>query len=110
MAQLRRDHPKFKAMHTEIMVIVPNGSKMIERHVNRNATPYLILSDKGAKVAEQYGVEIRKAVLLTAFAPGVFLMDKSGRICYANYETSYVKEPDNNEPLAVLAQLPGFCS
>ncbi len=107
MAQLRHDHPKFKAMHTEIMVIVPNGPKMIERHVNSNATPYLILSDKGARVAEQYGVEMRNAVLLRAFAPAVFLMDRTGRIRYTNYLTSYVKEPDNQEPLTVLAQLAG---
>jgi peroxiredoxin len=105
MAQLRHDYQKFKDHNTEVVVIVPNGAKMIARHVNQHKTPYLILSDKGARVAADYGVETRRVISIQAFSPAVFLVDNSGAIHYASYGTSYVKEPDNGEPLAVLAQL-----
>jgi peroxiredoxin len=105
MAQLRHDYQKFKALNTEVLVIVPNGPKMIGRHVIQNETPYLILSDKGAKVAAQYAIDNRQVILLQIFTPTVFLVDTSGVIRYASYGTSYIKEPDNRGPLAVLAQL-----
>lgn len=105
MAQLRQDYQKFQGFNTEVVVIVPNGPKMIERHINRHGTPYPILSDKGAKVTAQYGIDARQAVLFQVFTPTVFLVERSGVIRYASYGTSYIQEPDNGEPLAVLAQL-----
>jgi peroxiredoxin len=105
MAQLRHDYPKFKALNTQVLVIVPNGSKMIARHVQQNNPPYPILSDKGTQVAEQYGIDTRRTVLITAFTPTVILVNQTGKVCYTNYQTSYIKEPNNNEPLAVLAQM-----
>jgi peroxiredoxin len=103
MAQLRHDYPKFSALKSEILVVVPNGPKMIERYVNNHATPYPILSDKGSRVAEQYAIGRIDAVVFTALMPSVFLIDQTGRIIYTNYLNSYIKEPDNHEPLAMLA-------
>jgi peroxiredoxin len=105
MAQLRHDYPEFKELNTEVLVVLPNGPKMIERHVNRHAPPYPILSDKGAQVAEQYAIHIKQAIVLTTMTPTVFLVDTSRVIRYARYGTSYIEEPDNGEPLAVLAQM-----
>lgn len=105
MAQLRQDYAKFQDLHSEVLVIVPNGPKLIERYARRTATPYPILSDKGARVAEQYGIKTRRLVQVSAFTPSVFLVDRMGSIQYTNYSTSYIKEPDNGEPLAVLARL-----
>jgi peroxiredoxin len=105
MAQLRRDYQKFRNLNTEVVVIVPNGPKMIERHINRHATPYPILSDKGAKITAQYGIDARQAVIFQVFTPTIFLVDRSGVIRYAHYGTSYIQEPDNGEPLAVLSKL-----
>lgn len=104
MAQLRHDYDEFKALNAEVLVIVPNGPKMIERHVESNGTPNPILSDKGARVAEAYGIGTRRAALIgfTALKPGVFLVDTTGHVIYTNYVASYIKEPDNREPLGVL--------
>ena len=106
MAQLRHDYPKFKALDTEVLVIIPNGPKMIARYIHSNNPPYPILSDKGARVAEQYHIDTKHILRLSAFTPTVLLVDRTGMIRYTNYQTSYVQEPDNNEPLAVLAQSP----
>ena len=107
MAQLRRDYEQFKALDTEVMVVVPNGPKSIERYVKSHATPYPILSDKGAMVADGYGIKAKNVVLMSAFTPTVFLVDRAGTIRYTNYSTSYIKEPDNNEPLGVLERMRG---
>lgn len=108
MAQLRRDYQKFKELNTEVVVIVPNGPKMIERHINRHGTPYPILSDKGAKVTAQYRIDARQAVLFQVFTPTVFLVDRSAVIRYTHYGTSYIQEPDNGEALEVLAHMHRF--
>ncbi|MBN1665769.1 MAG: redoxin domain-containing protein [Anaerolineales bacterium] len=105
MAQLRHDDAAFRALQTKILVIVPNGPKMIARYVQENANPYPILSDKGAKVAQQYQINTRRVIMIAAFTPSVFLVDQTGKIRYTNYATSYIKEPDNQEPLAVLAKM-----
>jgi peroxiredoxin len=102
MAQLRHDYEKFKALNTEVLVMVPNGPKMISRYTNGNAIPYPILTDKGSQVAARY-FQIKKFLL--AGTPSVFLVDRLGKIRYAHYATSLIAEPDNQEPLAVLAGL-----
>ena len=105
MAQLRRDYAEFKALNTEVLVVVPNGPKLIARYVNRTGTPYLILSDKGSQVAKQYAIQTKQALLLTTLTPTVLLVDTPGVIRYARYGSSYIKEPDNQEPLAVLRRM-----
>ena len=54
MAQLRHDYQEFKALNTEVLVIVPNGLRTIAKYIENNPTPYAILSDKGTKVAEKF--------------------------------------------------------
>ena len=108
MAQLRHDYARFTALNCKVLVMVPNGPKMIARYVQSHATPYPILSDKGSKVAEQYLVDTRGLPpLFKVFTPSVFLVDRTGQIVYTNYEASYIAEPDNAEPLAVLTRLAG---
>lgn len=102
MAQLRQDYQKFSDLNTEILVMVPNGPKMIERHIKQFNTPYFILSDKGSKVAGQY-FQVRK---FFAFGtPTVFLVNQGGEIIYTHYANSLLEEPDNNEPLKLLENI-----
>ncbi len=107
MAQLRHDYPKFKELNAEVLVVVPNGPRMISRYVSENGNGYPILSDKGAVVAKQYGIDARRALLQSfmVFTPTVILVDRSGSIRYSNYTTSYIRQPDNTEPLAELARM-----
>jgi len=108
MAQLRHDYEGFRSRETEILVIVPNGPRMIAKHVRDFAPPYPILTDKGGQVAQLYGICVRRTVLPAlscVFTPAIFLVDRSGTVRYANYTQSYIREPDNGEPLAVLDRL-----
>jgi len=102
MAQLRHDYINFQALDTDILVMVPNGPKMIAGYINANASPYQILCDKGSKVAEEY-FQVKKFFNLGT--PSVFLVNKQGIIIYAHYGSSLIKEPKNDEPLAILKEL-----
>ena len=102
MAQLRHDYEKFQKLNAEILVVVPNGPRMIERHVRKNHPPYVILGDKGSKVAGSY-LQVKQ--LFSLGTPCVFVVDLSGRIRYAHYATSLLEEPDNQKPLSILEKL-----
>ena len=94
-------------MNTEVLVVVPNGLNSIEKYVNSHTIPYPILSDKGSVVTGQYSINKKRAILLTAFKPSVFLVDQTGKIRYTNYSASYTSEPDNQETLDVLVKMRG---
>lgn len=106
MAQLRHDYKAFQALNTEVLLIVPNGAKMIERHVTRHDTPHPILTDKGSEVAERYGLRTKgiPIVRMTIMKPSMLLVNKTGTIIYTNFSESYIRQPDNNEPLSMLAE------
>jgi peroxiredoxin len=102
MAQLHHDYQKFTDLNTKILVMVPNGPKMIEKYVLAHRTPYTILTDKGCRVAAQY---TQRKQFFALGTPTVFVVDREGRIRYTHYAASLAEEPDSGEPLAVLAQL-----
>jgi peroxiredoxin len=104
MAQLRHDYPEFKALNTRILLMVPNGTRTIERYLRDHPAPFEILTDKRAEVAGQY-LQVRQFFSLGT--PCVFLVDRTGCIRYTHYAKSMISEPDNREPLAVLAGLEG---
>jgi peroxiredoxin len=102
MAQLRHDYKKFRELNTEVLVMVPNGPRTIERYKTTNAVPYPILSDKGSAVAGMY-MQVKRVFKIGT--PTVLLVDQKGRIIYAHYARSVIEEPDNQEPLKILADL-----
>lgn len=102
MVQLQHDQEKFSAHNTQIVVIVPNGPFMIKRYLKRNPLPYIILTDRGGQVAKLYK---QSRPLNLVGIPLVILIEQGGTIAYAHYAKSLIAEPDNNEPLAVLAKI-----
>ncbi len=102
MAQLRHDYDKFKELNCEVLVMVPNGPRMIGRYVQATQTPYPILTDKGSEVAGRY-LQVKRFFKIGA--PTVILVDQQGKVAYTHYATSLIAEPDNREPLAVLANM-----
>ena len=107
MAQLRHDYETFRALNTEVLVMVPNGPRSIAKHTDRYAPPYPVLSDKGSLVARQYRITIRQAPLIkvAVMTVSTFLIDRTGVIRYAYYPKSYIEEPANEPPLAILSHI-----
>jgi peroxiredoxin len=102
MTQLRHDNEKFSARNTKILVMVPNGPFMIKRFLKRNPMPYTILTDKGSRVAKTYDQEQKFFSLGT---PTVILVERGGKIAYTHYANSMIAEPNNQEPLGLLAEM-----
>ena len=105
MAQLRHEHERFRAAGTEIAVIVPNGPKTIERYLAAHPLPYPVLSDKGNLVAQQYGINTHQARFLALFTRTTFLVDRERRVRCAEYDVSYLNNPDNCAVLAIAPAL-----
>ena len=82
--------------------MVPNGPVMIKRFLTKHPMPYAILSDKGSLVAKQY---FQKKKVFSLGTPTVILVERGGIIAYTHYADSMIAEPNNEEPLAVLAEL-----
>jgi peroxiredoxin len=105
VAQLRHEYEQFRAANTEVLVMAPNRPASIARYVNVHPTPFPILSDPGARVAEAYGIAAVHAPFLTMFVGAMFVVDRTGQIRYADYNVPLVSRPDDSKPLAVLMGL-----
>lgn len=100
MAQLRQDYDKFRELNCEVLVMVPNGPRLIDLYLRANETSYPILTDKGGLVAAQF-MQIKRFFRIGA--PTMILVDQKGKVSYTHYATSLIAEPDNCEPLRVLS-------
>ena len=102
MAQLRHEYDQFAATNTEILVMAPNKPASLAKYVAAHPTPFPILSDPGARVAEMYGIEAIHAPFLTFFIGSMFVVDRSRRIRFADYNVPLVRRPDDNPALSTL--------
>jgi len=102
MMQLHHDYAKIQALKGEVLVMVPNGPKMIARYLGNHEISYPILSDKGSKVAAHY-FQIKQ--FFAVGTPSVFILNQKGKILYTHYSTSIKDEPGSDNPLAVLTEL-----
>jgi peroxiredoxin len=104
MTQLRQDYSRFQQFNTDIIVLVPNGPKLVEKYTRTNDIPYTILTDKGSKIAAQF-FQLKKFFLFGT--PTVFLIARAGKIIYTHFADSLIEEPDNEIPLKLLDNLSG---
>lgn len=100
MAQLRHEYEQFQAANTEVLVMAPNQPASIARYLNAYPTPFPILSDPGAEIAQMYGVETVHARFLV-FVAAMFVVDQARRIRYVDYDVAIIN-PDDSKPLAVV--------
>jgi peroxiredoxin len=102
VAQLRHEYEQFRATNTEILVMAPNKPASLAKYIRANPTPFPILSDMDARIAERYGIEAIHAPFLTFFIGSMFVIDQTCRIRFADYNVPLVARPNDNRALAVL--------
>jgi peroxiredoxin len=107
VAQLRHEYPQIQATNTEVLVLAPNKPASLAKYVAAHPTPFPLLSDAGADVAERYGIEALHLPFLPLFVGALFVVDRGGRVRYADYAVPLVARPDERAALAVLAGLAG---
>ncbi len=101
MAQLRHEYEQFRATNTEVLVMAPNKPASLARYLNAHPTPFPILSDPARASPSRYGIEAIHAPFLTFFVGAMFVVDRAGRIRFADYSVPLVSRPDDNQALAV---------
>mgnify|MGYP003386323247 CR=1 FL=1 len=82
--------------------MAPNKPASLAKYVAAHPTPFPVLSDPGARVAEMYGIEAIHAPFLTFFIGSMFVVNQARRILFADYNVPLVRRPDDNGALAVL--------
>jgi peroxiredoxin len=125
LQELERHAARIRAAGATLVTVTPqsaaNSRKMIEQH----KLSYLMLSDPGNAVAEQYGLRFRMpdylialyrqlGVELPAFngdaswtlpMPARYVIDRQGEIRYAKADPDYTGRPEPDEVIPVLEGL-----
>jgi peroxiredoxin len=100
MAQLRRDHDKFLAQDTEIVVVGPEDEKAFLNYWQKNKLPFIGLPDPTHAVLKLYGQEV--SLFKFGRMPAQVTIDKQGLARYVHYGHNAADIPANEEILQLL--------
>lgn len=103
MAQLRRDHEKFSAQDTEIIVIGPETPAAFSEYWKKHDLRFIGLPNPQHTVLKLYGQEVNLFKL--GRVPAQIIIDKKGIVRFAHYGHSMSDIVSNEEVLALLETL-----
>ena len=103
MAQLRQEYQKFVDCGAEVVVVGPDDQRAFNAYWQKEALPFVGLSDPTHTVAKRYGQQVK--LLKYGRMPALMVIDRAGRIRYKHYGSSMSDIPPNAEILAVLDSL-----
>jgi peroxiredoxin len=100
---LRRDYPRFRALDAEILAIAPDSLDRTRAYFREHDLPFPGLADATHAVFDRYNVPSKWVSLDQR--PGLFVIDREGRIRFAHVGAQQWQIPDNRQVLALLATL-----
>ncbi|MBN1667913.1 MAG: redoxin domain-containing protein [Anaerolineales bacterium] len=103
MAQLRQDYDKFAALNAEIVVVGAEGAEAFRKYWQENELPFIGLPDSSHSVLKLYGQEVNLFKL--GRMPAQVIVDRNGMARFAHYGHAMSDIPENDELLAILAEL-----
>ena len=103
MAQLRRDHEKFLAENTVILVVGPEDKSAFNSYWRDNDLPFIGLPDPKHSVLKLYGQEIK--LFKFGRMPAMAIIDKQSMVRFIHYGKSMSDIPKNEDILATLKSL-----
>ncbi len=103
MAQLRDGYDEFVQRDAEVVVIGPEDAEAFATYWEREALPFVGLSDPEHGVLKRYGQEIN--LFKMGRMPAQVIVDRAGQARYVHYGHSMRDIPPNDELLALLDQL-----
>jgi len=103
MAQLRRDHAKFEAAKTLVVVVGPESERAFSAYWRENDLPFTGLPDPKHSVLKLYGQEIK--LFKYGRMPAQVLVDKRGLARFVHYGHNMADIPSNEEILTLIASL-----
>jgi peroxiredoxin len=103
MAQLRQDYKKFVDRNTEVIAVGPESAGAFAEFWHEKKMPFTGIADPKHVIADLYGQEVNPFKL--GRMPGLFVIDKEGRIRYGHYGSSMSDIPLNSDVLSLLDEL-----
>lgn len=103
MAQLCRDYDEFVSQQAEVVVIGPDDAQAFQDHWQQEEIPYIGLPDPEHAVLKLYGQEVK--LFKFGRMPAQVIIDKDGIARYVHYGHSMSDIPENEDILAILAEL-----
>ena len=97
MAQLRRDHDKFTALETEIVVVGPENADAFSAYWTKHDLPFTGLPDPSHSVLKLYGQEVN--LFKFGRMPAQIAIDKQGQARFVHYGHDMTDIPPNEEIL-----------
>lgn len=100
---MRDSYADFVALGAVVLAVAPHPLAEVEHYAARARLPFPLLADPRREVFRRYDVRWR----LTALGqrPGLYVIDRAGRIRYKLLGAQQWELPANEELLAVLAGL-----
>jgi peroxiredoxin len=100
MAQLRRDHSKFEANGTKVVVVGPDTREAFAKYWEEHDLPFVGLPDPKYRVLKLYGQEIK--IFKFGRMPAQALVDKAGIVRFVHYGHDMSDIPSTEEMLELI--------
>ena len=100
---MQEDLSLFTDKKAQITVIAPHNAEMVREYWEKEMLGYTGIPDPGGKVGKLYGQEWNLFKL--GRMPALFIIDRNGKIAFAQYAKSMTDIPSDTELLGVIAGL-----
>ncbi len=97
---MRQDYQRFHQLHTEIIVIGPEGAESFRNYWLQEDLPFIGLPDPKHTVLTLYGQEVKLFKL--GRLPALMLIDKAGLLQYVHYGDSMADIPADDAILNLI--------
>jgi peroxiredoxin Q/BCP len=103
MARLRQEHQKFVSKEAELIAVGPEDARAFTDYWHKNSMNFIGIPDHEHVIADLYDQKVNPLKL--GRMPALFVIDKAGRIRFANYGDSMSDIPTEQEILSLLDKL-----
>ncbi len=100
---MQEDLSLFTGKKAQITVIAPHNTATVREYWEKERLGYTGIPDPGGKVGKLYGQEWNLFKL--GRMPALFIIDRKGKIAFAQYAKNMADIPSNAELLGVIAGL-----
>ena len=100
---MKKDHSLFAARKATIIVVAPHDSEKVKKYWSKETLPYIGIPDADGVLGRLYGQQVNWMKL--GRMPALFIVDKAGKITFAQYGKSMSDIPSNSTLLEVLDSL-----
>lgn len=98
---MRADYPRFQALGAEIVAVAPHTIVEVDDYWQRQRLPFIGVADPDRRVFAAY--DVQSTVWSLGQRPGLFLIDRTGAVRYAQVGAQQWDIPRNADVLRTLA-------